>query len=71
MNRPLDSGEVEQQSPCCDKCGAEITTGLMAAFCPKGKECEFWNPAVDEFMADFGLRRTIDTTNTPEDPKRE
>jgi hypothetical protein len=39
--------------PTCEKCGAPITTGLMAAFCPRGKDCEFWNPAVDEFMAEF------------------
>lgn len=43
----------EFEEPTCDKCGAPITTGLMAAFCPRGKECEFWSPAVDEFMADF------------------
>jgi len=28
--------------PTCDKCGAPITTGLMAAFCPMWDECEFW-----------------------------
>lgn len=39
--------------PTCDKCGAPITTGLMAAFCPLGKECEFWVPGVDEFMDIF------------------
>ena len=60
IRRALDNNAVEEQAPRCDKCGAEITTGLMAAYCPQGKECEFWNPAVDEFMADFGLRRTID-----------
>lgn len=37
--------------PRCDKCGAEITTGLMAVFCPRGKECEFWVPEVEEFKA--------------------
>jgi hypothetical protein len=37
----------------CDKCGAEITTGLMAVFCPKGKECEFWVPEVEEFKKEF------------------
>lgn len=28
--------------PKCDKCGAEITTGLMAVFCPQGVKCEFY-----------------------------
>ena len=28
--------------PKCDKCGAEITTGMMAAFCDKREQCEFW-----------------------------
>lgn len=26
--------------PKCDKCGAPITTGLMAVFCPRN-DCEF------------------------------
>lgn len=43
--------------PRCDKCGAEITTGLQAAFCEKGKDCEFYVPALDDFMAEFGLVR--------------
>lgn len=37
--------------PRCDKCGVEMTTGLMAACCPAGKECEFWTPELDEFLA--------------------
>lgn len=56
-----------EQDPKCDKCGAEITTGLMAAFCPKGKECEFYDPAVDEFMAEFGLVRNYDSCNKEDD----
>lgn len=51
-----------EQAPKCDKCGEEITTGLMAAICPKGKECEFYTPAIDEFMAEFGLVRNYDRT---------
>lgn len=47
------ASDRDKAAPHCDKCGAEITTGLMAAFCELGKECEFWTPAVDEFMADF------------------
>lgn len=37
------------RKPRCDKCGAEITTGLMAVFCPRGKECEFWVPELETF----------------------
>ncbi len=25
----------------CTKCGAEVTTGMMAAFCPHKEACEF------------------------------
>lgn len=32
----------QYRDPTCDKCGAEITTGLMALYCPKGIECEFY-----------------------------
>lgn len=45
--------EVVDREPRCDKCGAEITTGLMAAFCPKAKECEFYVPGIEEFMEVF------------------
>lgn len=49
--------------PKCDKCGAPITTGLMAAFCPDGKDCEFWVPELDEFLAML--------TPVPSDPAKE
>ena len=42
--------------PFCDKCGVEMTTGLMAAFCPLKKECEFWVPELDTFLAMAPLR---------------
>lgn len=42
--------EDESKAPTCDKCGAEITTGLMAAFCQSGKECEFYVEGVEDFM---------------------
>lgn len=29
--------------PRCDTCGAPVTTGLMAVFCPR-KDCEFMPP---------------------------
>lgn len=34
--------EIEYKDPVCETCGAELTTGLMAVFCPRGKECEFY-----------------------------
>lgn len=45
------------EGPICDKCGAEITTGLMAAFCERWKECELYVPELDDFMAEFGMVR--------------
>lgn len=35
----------EFEAPKCDKCGAEITTGLMAVFCPFAEQCWFWPEA--------------------------
>lgn len=49
----------DQAGPRCDKCGAEITTGLMAVYCPRGRDCEFWTPAVDEFMAEFREQKVV------------
>jgi hypothetical protein len=28
--------------PTCGKCGAVISTGFMALFCPEREQCEFW-----------------------------
>lgn len=41
--------------PKCDTCGAEITTGLMAAFCSRGERCEFWpdDPESQLFLREF------------------
>jgi hypothetical protein len=30
------------KDPRCDKCGAPITTAMMAAICPHRERCEFW-----------------------------
>jgi hypothetical protein len=30
------------ECPKCDRCGAPVTTGLMAVFCPRAEQCEFW-----------------------------
>lgn len=37
-----DLHKESNSSPTCDKCGAVCTTGMMAAFCSRGRECEFW-----------------------------
>jgi len=47
--------------PKCDKCGAEITTGLMAAFCPLGEKCEFW-PDTPEGVAFINRFRSTPET---------
>lgn len=45
----------EEFNVYCEKCGAEITTGLMAVFCPKKQECEFWPQDVEsqKFILDL------------------
>ena len=39
--------------PKCDKCGAPITTGLMAVFCPYAEQCEFFVPEQAEFIKEL------------------
>lgn len=56
MTEKLDghpAPEHESDDPKCDKCGAPIDSGIMAVGCPSGKDCEFWTPELDEFMAMF------------------
>lgn len=45
----------EMDDPKCYSCGAEITTGMMAVFCPRGRKCEFWchEPELDEFLCEL------------------
>lgn len=31
-----------RRDPCCGKCDAPLTTALMAVYCPRRDECEFW-----------------------------
>ena len=33
---------VENETPRCDVCGIEVTSGLMGAMCPFREKCEFW-----------------------------
>lgn len=54
---PDDDGAVlrQDEGPHCDTCGKEMCSALMAAFCPRHRECEFWphDPDGDEFMQDM------------------
>lgn len=51
--------------PKCDKCGAPITTGLMAIYCPHGRQCEFYVPEQAEFIAE--LRANVRSGDKRED----
>jgi hypothetical protein len=44
--------------PKCDRCGAPITTGLMAAICPRREQCEFWPDDAEsqQFLDSLGMR---------------
>lgn len=48
--------------PKCDKCGAPVTTGAMALFCPHARACAFveddahWQ-TIEEFRDDFWIAR--------------
>ncbi len=45
----------EALEPRCDKCGAPLTTGFIAMFCPFKQECAFYVPGIEQFvfMPDF------------------
>jgi hypothetical protein len=49
--------------PKCDKCGAEVTTGLMAAFCPQKEQCEFYVEGIEDFMESVSVPKTSTITN--------
>jgi len=38
----LSPDDDEPPEPVCEKCGAPITTGLMALLCPGRQECAMW-----------------------------
>lgn len=52
----------EFETPTCDKCGAEITTGLMVCLCPCREQCAFWDEA---WSADIkaSVRRSWESGN--------
>jgi hypothetical protein len=58
--------------PKCDRCGAPITTGMMAMMCPHGRQCAFvdddehWQ-TIEELRIDFGIERANPPNNT--DPR--
>lgn len=53
---------LPDDEPKCDRCGAPITTGMMALMCPHGRQCamvdddDHWQQ-VEEFRADLGIER--------------
>ena len=48
--------------PKCDRCGAPITTGMMAMMCPHARQCAFvdddehWQ-IIETLRIDFGIGR--------------
>lgn len=49
---------ANNDDPKCDRCGAPITTGAMAAICPHREKCEFWpdDEESQRFLDDLGMR---------------
>ena len=49
---------MDNEEPKCDRCGAPITTGAMAAICPRREKCEFWpdDEESQRFLDDLGMR---------------
>lgn len=46
VQKPVISVETslvdEDDEPRCETCGVELTTAMMAVFCPRAEQCEFW-----------------------------
>jgi hypothetical protein len=53
--------------PKCETCGMEITTGLMAVFCPRNEKCQFWPE--DKQSQDFIAFMRTPTPPTFEEPR--
>jgi phage FluMu protein Com len=56
--------QQDDRCPSCNKCGAPVTTGLMAAFCPKRKECEFWTEGIEQFLDGWNETRAATGTTS-------
>jgi hypothetical protein len=39
---PVDTSAEADWYPVCEKCGAPVTTGLMALLCPGREQCAMW-----------------------------
>lgn len=52
----------DDECPKCDKCGAPVTTGMMAMLCPHARACAFvdddehWE-GIEEFRKELGIER--------------
>jgi len=55
IRKICDDLTPNDETPKCTTCNAPCTTGLMAAFCPAGRKCEFWVPEMEDFMCDMGM----------------
>jgi hypothetical protein len=69
-----DPADPSVHEPKCDRCGAPITTGMMALMCPYARQCalvdgdEHWQ-TVEELRIDFGIERVkLPNTNSGTDP---
>lgn len=57
-----DAARAADPDPTCGKCGAPITTGMMAVLCPRGRQCEFvmddehWEQ-IEDFRQDLSITR--------------
>lgn len=49
---------TDHADPACDKCGAPITTGLIAAICPHREQCAYWPDDLEsqQFLDSLGWR---------------
>ena len=51
--------EIERD-PCCDDCGAKITTGFMFIGCPKGDKCFLFPHDSDDDVKEFARNLIYD-----------
>jgi hypothetical protein len=58
----VNADQPPPDTPTCDRCGAEITTGAMAAWCAHRERCEFWpdDEASQQLLDDLGWRVPVE-----------